>query len=164
MTDDVIAKAAAKLQDLLGSDTTEDECDYFARVLADEGLLADPELIADAERIAQRDWNQAVRATADRDRLAVENRHLRRDWYILTHLIGCIEDDPVDEVMDRARKLVAERDEFERKYEELLGQRDQWWDHVGRERHKLTAERDQASTQAGSGEANDQASGEVGQS
>ncbi|MGW4127984.1 hypothetical protein [Amycolatopsis japonica] len=59
-SEETIEQTAAKLLDLLGGDSCEDEALHFAQVLAGAGLLADPELQADAERIAQRDHAQAA--------------------------------------------------------------------------------------------------------
>lgn len=42
-------------------------------------------------------------------------REVRRDWSELSHIVGGIEDDPAEEVHERARKLVARADAAEAK-------------------------------------------------
>lgn len=54
-------------------------------------------------------------ARDERNRLTVENHERRRDWYTLTHIIGCLDEQPADEVFADARTLVAEQDEAKRR-------------------------------------------------
>ena len=98
--------------------------------LADEGLLADPGL-----REELNEWREAAAAGG-------------KEW-LVTRVRAALGTPEGHSARTHALEVRAERDlavwlhaEAKHQHAELLAQRDSWWDHVGREQSKLTAERD----------------------
>jgi hypothetical protein len=95
---------------------------WLARALADAGLLADPE----AARFAQRDREQAIRATADRERIQAE---LRADQVATLNLYtrvvkalgpGFSITAPWHGLSDAVAQVVAERDGLQARIDAAL--------------------------------------------